>query len=103
MFHGRQIDLLIECSGGKGACEETAKAPNACHKQFRTEAQAEAFIEDWKEAYAEVVYRAVKEGLGRGMKPRDLELNLEGLLFEESRDYNVEQMGETFSSQLNLA
>jgi len=103
IFYARPIDLLIECSGSKGVLEETDKAPNACHKRFRTEAQAEAFIEDWKEAYAEVVYRAVKKELSRGMKPRNLELNLEELLFEEVKDCNVEQMDEKFSWELKLA
>ncbi|CAI6226428.1 unnamed protein product [Periconia digitata] len=89
--------------GDKGAFEETDKAPYACHKHFRTEAQAEAFIEDWKEAYAEVIYRAVKEGFSKGMKPRDLKLNLVESLFEEPSDHDIEEIGETFSSQLTLA
>lgn len=36
-------------------------------------AQAEAFIEDWKESYAEVWCGLIKESLDRGFRPRGIE------------------------------
>lgn len=36
-------------------------------------AQAEAFIEDWKESYAEVWCELIKEVLDRGFRPRDIQ------------------------------
>lgn len=41
-------------------------------KRFRTMAQAEAFIEGWKGAYAEVWGELIKEVLDRGFRPRDI-------------------------------
>jgi hypothetical protein len=42
-------------------------------KKFRTRAQAEAFIEDWKETYADVWREMIKEVLDQGFRPRDIE------------------------------
>jgi len=51
-----------------------------CHKKFKTRSQAEAFIEDWKDSYAEVWRRAIREGLDRGLRPRDMTVNVESIL-----------------------
>ncbi|CAI9629792.1 unnamed protein product [Alternaria burnsii] len=40
--------------GPGGAQENVDGFHGACHKKFRTKEQAEAFIENWKETYAEV-------------------------------------------------
>jgi hypothetical protein len=48
----------------------------ACHQSFRTEAQAQAFIEDWKESMAEVCRMAVKEKLDSGVRSQSMELDL---------------------------
>ncbi|KAE8395827.1 hypothetical protein BDV23DRAFT_144886 [Aspergillus alliaceus] len=49
----------------------------ACYKHFRTRAQAEAFIEDWKNAYADVCRREIKAELDRGFRPPNMKLNLD--------------------------
>jgi hypothetical protein len=65
-----------------GALEEVKEIPGACYKCFQTEAQAKAFIEDWKDSYAEVVRQAVRKGLDKGLRPQDMSVNVEGLLQE---------------------
>jgi hypothetical protein len=89
------IRLLMRCSGDKGAMEEVHEITGACHKRFKTKAQAEAFIEDWKEAFADVVRRAVKEGLDRGLRPQDMRLGIGGLFRkggEDAIEHIAEQM-----------
>lgn len=52
----------------------------ACHKRFRTRSQAEAFIEDWKDS-ADVWRRKIREALDQGLKPCDMKLSVEGILY----------------------
>ena len=59
---------------------EVEEYSGACHKHFRTHAQAEAFIEDWKISFAGVCGRVIKEGLDRGLRPTDMKLDLRGIL-----------------------
>ena len=47
-----------------------------CHKHFRTELQAKAFIEDWKETFADVCRRSIKQKLDDGFRPNDMELSI---------------------------
>jgi hypothetical protein len=82
-----------------GAFEATCEISNACHKCFKTEAQAEAFIKDWKESYAELVRQAVWKGLNGGLRPRDISLNVEGLLREGDQ---VESLAEELGTRLRL-
>lgn len=42
---------------------------DACHKHFRTQAQAEAFIADWVEMYACMVKAKIKKELLDGYRP----------------------------------
>lgn len=53
----------------------------ACHKRFRTRSQAEAFIEDWKDSFADVWRRKIREELDQGLKPYDMKLSVEGILY----------------------
>jgi hypothetical protein len=53
----------------------------ACHKRFRTRSQAEAFIEDWKDSFADVWRRKIREALDQGLKPYDMKLSVEGILY----------------------
>ncbi|KAK8013572.1 hypothetical protein PG991_009165, partial [Apiospora marii] len=59
---------------------ETEKISGVCHKHFRTRAQAEAFIEDWKQSYTEVYAMVLKQALDQDLRPRDLKMNLEDIL-----------------------
>ena len=61
--------LLMRYSGKTGALEEIHEITGACHKRFKTRAQAEAFIEDWKESFADVWRREVRRALDRGLRP----------------------------------
>lgn len=65
------IDTFMKAykvSGKNGAEREVNKERASCHKRFKTMAQAEAFIEDWKESYAEIWYESIKEELDRGFR-----------------------------------
>jgi len=45
------------------------ESSGACHKRFRTLAQAEGFIADWEEGYACTVKAKIKEELSHGYRP----------------------------------
>ena len=55
-------------SWSDGAEPEVVKSSGACHKRFRTLAQAEAFIADWVEMYACMVKAKIKEELLDGYR-----------------------------------
>ena len=78
---------LMCCSGKIGALEETHEISSACHKRFKTKAQAEVFIDDWKESFADVWRREVKNALDWGFRPRDMKLSIEGILHEGTEDF----------------
>lgn len=59
---------------------EVERVPGACHKHFKTRLQAEAFIEDWKQAVAEVYCEKIKNGLDKGHRHWDMSVNVERLL-----------------------
>jgi hypothetical protein len=86
--------LLTRQSGSNGTETRVDEWPGACHKRFRTEAQAEAFIEDWKDTFADVWRQAVKEGLDRGLRPCTMKLSVDWILhgnneeLEEESDQN---------------
>lgn len=98
-FQEQLYNKLTQFSGVDGAFEATSEISSACHKCFRTEAQAKAFIEDWKESSPEVVRQAVRKRLDEGLRPRDMSLNVEGLLQEGSK---VELIAEQLGTQLGL-
>ncbi len=58
---------------------EVVKFPAACHKHFRTLAQAEAFIEDWVEMYAYIGRAKIKRDLLDGHRPAKMKGLLVGL------------------------
>jgi hypothetical protein len=68
------------------------------------EAQAEAFIEDWKESFADVWRREVKKGLDRGLQPLDMKFSIEGILHEGGEDSvaDVEDIAKQFDTKLEL-
>ncbi|KAJ5661099.1 uncharacterized protein N7484_000471 [Penicillium longicatenatum] len=55
--------------GGNGAKKEVDNVKSSCHKRFRTRAQAEAFIADWKETYADIWREEIKKALDEGFRP----------------------------------
>lgn len=63
----------MNTSGKCGAEREVLKQAGSSYKKFKTKAQAEAFIEDWKKSYADVWRAVIKEVLDQGFRPRDIE------------------------------
>ncbi|CAN9302553.1 unnamed protein product [Alternaria alternata] len=88
--------------GPGGAQENVHEFPGACHKKFRTKEQAEAFIEDWKETYAEVWRRALKKALDEGLRPQDLKLDTQRTLCGAYQDPAIEDISERFDSVMSL-
>jgi viroplasmin and RNaseH domain-containing protein len=95
-----QIPTLY--SGPEGALQYIHEVPGACHKHFRTKEQAEAFIEDWKETYAEVWRRAVGEALDEGLRPQDMKLNIKEMMRGADRDPAVEEISQRFDSVMSF-
>lgn len=76
--HGRQPGIYPYWYG---MTEPNVKdISGACYKRFKTRSQAEAFIEDWKDSFADVWRRVVREGLDQGLRPCDMKLSVEGIL-----------------------
>jgi hypothetical protein len=69
---------------------EVKEIIGACYKRFRTRSQAEAFIEDWEESFADVWRRAAREGLDQGLRPRDTKVSVEGILHETDEQKQAE-------------
>jgi len=69
---------LTSCSGGTEP--KVTEVSSNCHKYFRTRAQAEAFIEDWKQTVASIYEKAIREALDKGFRPDDMKFNVEGIL-----------------------
>jgi hypothetical protein len=57
----------------------------ACHKRLRTRSQAEAFLEDWKDSFADVWRRKIRDVLDQGHKPYDMKLSVKGILCEPDK------------------
>jgi hypothetical protein len=73
-----------------------------CHKRFRTRSQAEAFIEDWKESFADVWRRAIREGLDQGLKPWDMKFSIEGILHRTEPTEDADVLEEVKLDNLSL-
>jgi predicted nucleotidyltransferase len=89
-------------SGPQGALQSIHEIDGACYKRFRTKEQAEAFIEDWKEAYAEVVRRVVKEALDEGLRPQNMKLDAKEILRGANRDPTLEGISQRFDSVMSF-
>ncbi|KAJ6118768.1 SinR repressor/SinI anti-repressor dimerization [Penicillium samsonianum] len=95
--------------GRCGAEKEVQKEPGSCHKKFRTRAQAEAFIEDWKESHADVWRELIKEVLDQGLRPRDpivwktggMKSIIEQFMYEPGKSTEVDEITEK-AKQLSL-
>ncbi|KAI2788539.1 hypothetical protein POX_e06557 [Penicillium oxalicum] len=67
--NGKRPGIYPFYYGENGAEKEVTEEKGSCHKRFRTMAQAEAFIEDWKETYAQIWHEIIKNALDRGHRP----------------------------------
>jgi viroplasmin and RNaseH domain-containing protein len=97
-------------SGENGAKKEVDGEGGSCHKRFRTMAQAEAFIEDWKETYAEIWREIIKEALDQGyrplksdaFRPHKMRSMIKVLFCDASECSEVDDLTEKTKSQLSL-
>ncbi|KAM3463856.1 hypothetical protein BB8028_0002g15520 [Beauveria bassiana] len=55
---------------------QTAEVEGACFKKFETEQEAEAFIQDWKQAVVEVYMVEIKTALDNGFRPAHMKFNV---------------------------
>lgn len=73
-------------------------------------AQAEAFIEDWNESYAQIWYELIKDALDRGdrprgiyaFRPREMGLILDQFLCRTSECPELDDITEKTRTQLSL-
>lgn len=79
-IQGLSEELLTKSSGKPGAKEEVNEFSGACHQHFRTRAQAEAFIEDWKDSYADIWRSAIREALDQGFRTVDMKIEVGDIL-----------------------
>ena len=79
--------------------EQTHEIPGACHKWFRTMEQAKAFIEDWKDSFADVWRREVRRALDIGLRPQDMNLSVPGIL---RGDRAVEEITDEIKDKLKI-
>ncbi|OHF03264.1 hypothetical protein CORC01_01317 [Colletotrichum orchidophilum] len=84
--NGRKPGIYQDWRGKTQALNQLHEAPGACCKKFKTNEQAEAFIEDWKQAMADVLLRSIREALDQGMRPKDMSLDVSGLLNGNQND-----------------
>lgn len=93
-----------------GAQKEVIRKRGSCHKKFRTVAQAEAFIEDWKETYAGIWYELIKEALNKGLRPCDIgafradgmKLIIDQFLQKPCRSTEIDEITKRTRAQLSL-
>ena len=77
---------LIETRSAKSASEGT----EACYRAFKSQEEAEDFfIISWKDAFADVSRRAIRQALENGWKPRDMKFNVDSFLMRD--DENCER------------
>lgn len=78
--YGRQTGVFHDWEGANGA---TSEFTSACHESFSTEHEARQFIEDWREAYADVWRLKIRRGLNEGWKPEDLAVDISNIMVKE--------------------
>ncbi|KAJ5751465.1 uncharacterized protein N7511_008430 [Penicillium nucicola] len=71
--------------------EKAINGTTACQECFSTKQEAEEFIESWKDAYADVWRRAIRQGLNEGWKARDMSLNIELFLLRENDNERLKE------------
>ncbi|KAJ5471819.1 hypothetical protein N7539_008762 [Penicillium diatomitis] len=73
--------------------KEAINGTTACQECFSTKQEAEEFIENWKDAYADVCRRAIRQGLNEGWKARDMSLNIGSILLRENDNERLKEDG----------
>ncbi|CCF42886.1 hypothetical protein CH063_02943 [Colletotrichum higginsianum] len=83
--NGRNPGIYQYWRGETQALSQLHETPGACCKRFKTKEQAETFIEEWKQAVADVLLRSIREALDQGMRPKDMNLDVSGLFGSNQR------------------
>lgn len=84
-------------SGSGGSEPEVVNFSGACHKRFRTLAQAEAFIADWVEMHACVVKAKIKEELLVGHRPAKMKGSPVELSLKTESNDDEDELTDVFS------
>ncbi|KAK1622344.1 hypothetical protein BDP81DRAFT_441497 [Colletotrichum phormii] len=84
--NGRNPGVYQYWRGQTQALSQLHETPGACCKKFKTKEQAEAFIEEWKQAVAGVLLRSIREALDQGMRPKDMSFDVSGLFDWDQND-----------------
>ncbi|KAM3555893.1 hypothetical protein ARSEF4850_005795 [Beauveria asiatica] len=61
---------------------QTSDVEGACFKKFETEQEAEAFIQDWKQAVVQVYMVEIKTALDNGFRPAHMKFNVKKKLLQ---------------------
>ena len=69
----------------------------ACHKHFRTLAQAKAFIADWEEIHASIIKATVKEELSKAHRPAEIKGLPAGLSLKTRGNGKEDELIDSFS------
>lgn len=96
------VQLVTHFSGDGGALSSTKGVNGACHKRFNSKEQAESFTEDWKRAYADAIREEVKKALDQGCKPRDMEMDGNGLFMNTSQEEAMDKIVEDFKIKASI-
>ncbi|OAA39300.1 hypothetical protein BBO_06724 [Beauveria brongniartii RCEF 3172] len=89
---------------------KTSEVVGACFKKFETEKEAEAFIEDWKQAVVQVYMVEIKTALDNGFRPAHMKFNVKKKLLqrdtrkaEEPEPVKAEEEEETLEGGASLS
>ncbi|KAM3510406.1 hypothetical protein MY10362_000030 [Beauveria mimosiformis] len=70
---------------------QTSEVAGACFKKFETEQEAEAFIEDWKQAVVQVYMLEIKTALDNGFRPAHMKFNVKKKLLQRDTNKAAEE------------
>lgn len=71
-------------SGKKGSEREVHEVSGNCHKFFRSQEQAEAFLEDWKQTVVDLYCTSMMKALNGGRRPQTIDFDVSKLFADET-------------------
>ena len=86
--HCSPATILISSSGEAGSQLEVKGVSGCRHKRFRTRSQAEAFIKDWQDSYADACRWELRQALKQGgrFETRNVKVNVPKLYGKAQAD-----------------
>ncbi|KAE8155525.1 hypothetical protein BDV40DRAFT_283551 [Aspergillus tamarii] len=67
--------------------KKSINGTNACQQRFQTQQEVEQFIATWKDAYADVWRKGIRQGLGKGWKRKDMKFDA-GLFLDRGEQWD---------------